>query len=443
MQERNSTSNASPQKTHTNQTVGLKTPTPYSWLFLDLNSYFASVEQQENPALRGKPIAVVPLLTDATCAIAASYEAKRYGIKTGTKIYDAKRLCPSLVCVLAHHDRYVDYHHRILAEIIKHTPINKICSIDELSSHLPPNKRTKDSATDVAMRLKDGLKRNIGPAITCSIGVASNAFLAKVATDMQKPDGLVILDDDNLRDRLFALKLTDLPGINVRMEARLHKSGIRSVEQFWSLSPKHARAVWGSVDGERFWYKLHGYDLPEQETQRSVIGHSRVLDPELRKPAMAKLVARRLMIKAASRLRRVDLYATRVDLGVRTNLGDRFGATLPCAPSQDNFAFLGALDHLWAAMVEQINPWQLKKVSVTLHGLCHRNDITPDLFDTSSQGFQNLEKKNHALSAAIDSINQKFGAESIHVGPSPTTKAGYVGTKIAFNRIPELEEFQE
>ncbi|CAN0341143.1 unnamed protein product, partial [Chrysoparadoxa australica] len=79
------------------------------WLFFDLNSYFASVEQQEHPELRGKPIAVVPMLTDSTCAIAASYEAKALGIKTGTKIYEAKRLCPHLFCVLAMHDLYVQY----------------------------------------------------------------------------------------------------------------------------------------------------------------------------------------------------------------------------------------------------------------------------------------------------------------------------------------------
>ena len=85
---------------------------PYKWLFLDLNSYFASVEQQENPALRGKPVIVVPMMTDATSAIAASREAKKFGITTGTKVYDAKRLCPSVRCVLARHDKYVEYHHK-------------------------------------------------------------------------------------------------------------------------------------------------------------------------------------------------------------------------------------------------------------------------------------------------------------------------------------------
>ena len=112
------------------------------WLFFDLNSYFASVEQQENPALRGKPVAVVPMQSDYTCAIAASYEAKAYGIKTGTRILDAKQMCPNLICVPARHDIYVQYHNRILEEFIKLAPINKVWSIDELSSRLPPSKRS-------------------------------------------------------------------------------------------------------------------------------------------------------------------------------------------------------------------------------------------------------------------------------------------------------------
>jgi len=102
---------------------------PYSlqWLFFDLNSYFASVEQQDRPELRNKPIAIVPSDTDATCAIAASYEAKAYGIKTGTKIYEAKKLCPDLICVLARHHVYVEYHQRIFKEVGKHIPVTKKC----------------------------------------------------------------------------------------------------------------------------------------------------------------------------------------------------------------------------------------------------------------------------------------------------------------------------
>lgn len=425
----------------TPQESGLK------WLFLDMNSFFASVEQQENPRLRNKPIAVVPMMTKGTCAIAASYEAKKYGIKTGTKIYDALRLCPDLICVPAQHDLYVRYHHRVLDEVIRHTPINKVWSIDELSSRLPPNKRNIESATAIAHAIKQGFKNNIGSCITASIGIAPNGYLGKVASDMQKPDGLVILQPAQLQEKLFTLKLTDFPGINVRMQERLRLSGITSIEQFWHLSPKHARRVWGSVDGEKFWYNLHGYDVPVQETNRSMIGHSRVLDMNLRSPDKARDVVRRLTIKAASRLRRQGFYASIIDLSVRTDefgdTGQKFSHGMKITPAQDNFSFLSALDQLWRNMMITVRPYRLKKVSIVLHGLCLPEQITPDLFDMASPAKQTEQKKQTALSQLMDTINQKYGAEAIQLGISPKTSAGYMGTKIAFSRIPDPAEFNE
>ena len=218
-----------------------KNKIPLKWLFLDLNSYFASVEQQDRPELRGKPLAVVPMLTDSTCAIAASYEAKACGIKTGTMIYEAKKKCPDLICVEARHDVYVDYHHRIFDELEKYIHITKVCSIDEVACQLLSNEQSIPYVTDLARRIKDGIRTNVGSVIGCSIGVAPNKFLAKTASNMQKPDGFTILDE--LPGRLFDLKLTDLTGINVNMEYRLNKAGIYSVEQFYNLSPKHARSV--------------------------------------------------------------------------------------------------------------------------------------------------------------------------------------------------------
>lgn len=417
--------------------------TGLSWLFLDLNSYFASVEQQDNPRLRGRPVAVVPMMTDGTCAIAASAEAKKYGIKTGTKIYEAKRMCPDLVCVLARHDAYVAYHEKVLSEVIKHTPIDKVWSIDELSSRLPPNKRNRDAAVAVAQRIKQGLRDNVGEYIKASIGIAPNGFLAKVATDMQKPDGLVVLEPAALEEKICALALRDFPGINVRMEERLRKAGITSTRQFWNLSPKHARRAWGSVEGEKFWYNMHGFHVPVQETNRSMVGHSRILDLDLRSPDRARLIARRLTVKAATRLRRMELYATQFDLSARTEDHEGWSAGVQLSPCQDNFAFLQTLDTLWDAMMKQLRPHRLKKVSVTMHGLCARQDITPDLFDFSSPERQKVAQKNDALSALMDSINRKYGSDSIRIGPVPKTQAGHVGTKIAFNRIPDMAEFHE
>ena len=102
-----------------------------NWLYIDINSYFATIEQQIGPDLRNKAVAIVPLLSDSTCATAASYEAKLKGITTGTKIYQAKKLCPELICIKARHDLYVDYHHRIFNEIGHYLHVDHIFSIDD------------------------------------------------------------------------------------------------------------------------------------------------------------------------------------------------------------------------------------------------------------------------------------------------------------------------
>lgn len=410
-----------------------------SWLFLDLNSYFASVEQQMNPALRGKPVAVVPMMTDYTCAIAASYEAKAYGIKTGTGIAEAKQLCPQLRCVLARHNHYVEYHHKIVDEFTRHTPLNKVWSVDEMSSHLPPNKRTPETVRALAIRLREGIWKNVGEAINCSIGIAPNSFLAKIATDMQKPNGLVILQPEDMHHRLFALDLMDLPGINTNMHERLRRAGVTTVEQLWHISPKHARLIWGSVSGERFWYNLHGYDIPDTSTNPGMIGHSRILDPELRVPEKARQVARRLILKAGTRLRRKSFYATRLHLSVRIADGPRWSGEMHMHPAQDNFTFLRALDEMWEIMRSEEHPAKIKKISVTLHGLRKPEELTLDLFHVETI----QDKRQQSLSLLMDRINEKFGAETLRLGISPQTQAGYLGTKIAFSRVPDLAEFTE
>lgn len=426
------------------QNSGLK------WLFLDLNSYFASVEQNENPALRGKPVAVVPMMTDATCAIAASYEAKAYGVKTGTKIYDAKKMCPHLKCVLARHDKYVEYHHKVLAATDKHLPVNKIWSIDEFDCELMGQQKNIDTARSIAQKIKDQIIADVGPAVKCSIGIAPNTFLAKVATDIEKPNGLVVLSPDDLPGRLLELSLRDLPGINVAMEDRLRRARIRTVEDLWRTAPKQARAIWGSVQGERFWYWLHGYDVPYQETQASMIGHSRVLDPLLRVPERSRTMARRLMVKAAYRLRRKGYYAGALSFSIRMLDGRRWEGSRRFPMAHDPFTFLSHLDALWDEMVvdEFGSSWGrmqgrqvFKKVSVILSHLQEDGQITDDIFDTEITETRRTLAKREKLSAALDNLQQKYKSETVWLGVVPQTLAGHVGTKIAFSRVPDREEF--
>ena len=163
------------------------------WLFLDLNAFFASCEQQENPALRGQPVIVVQVLTDSAVAIAASYAAKAFGIKTGTLLREARRLCPDVVPVRANHRLYSEYHERILKAVDTCLPVEKVCSIDEMACKLIGTERQVEAARELALKVKRALREQVGECLTCSIGIAPNVFLGKVGSDLQKPDGLTFI----------------------------------------------------------------------------------------------------------------------------------------------------------------------------------------------------------------------------------------------------------
>jgi DNA polymerase-4 len=413
------------------------------WLFLDLNSYFASVEQQINPALRGRPVAVVPVMTDATCAIAASYEAKAFGVRTGTPIYEAKRLCPGLVLVLAQHDRYVRFHRRIVAEVENHVPVSQVCSIDEMACALVGRERETRNAVALARRIKDGIVRNVGECLRCSVGLAPNRFLAKVATEIEKPDGLVTIEPHELPGKILGLGLRDFPGIGANMERRLRAAGVADVATLWAIGPRRARQIWGSIAGESFWYMLHGIEVPERASTRRTVGHSHVLAPDLRRPEEARLIARRLAAKAASRLRRLGYRAATLDLGIRFPGGGRWMDTTPVPRTNDTFTFLAALDRLWRAMLAESGAVRIKKVSVTLHDLAADAIATPDLFATLPDRAGDRQRRREKLSAVMDSVNQRYGRDTVILGALPNPQANFSGTKVAFTRIPDLAEFYE
>lgn len=414
------------------------------WLYVDFNSYFASVEQQLNPDLRGKPVAVVPVETDSTCAIAASYEAKAFGVKTGTPVYQAKKMCPGLICVLAQHSRYVEFHELLLDEINHHIPVIKVCSIDEMACSLMENERAPASARAIAHSIKAGIARNVGEHLKCSIGIGPSKYLAKVAADFKKPDGLTIMMPEDVPARLLELKLRDLPGIGRNIEARINAAGVHDMQGLLKLQPKHMRAIWGSLWGEKMWYFLHGYDLPDEATNRSTIGHSHVLAPQMRAPAQAYIIARRLTMKAAARLRRMEYHAGKFSLSSRIEEGPRIGLEASCPPSQDSFIFLKLLEDLWQVLAQETGNRRIKKVSVLIHGLTPSKDlnIQPDLFSLPAPAAA-AKKKDEKVSKAIDALNQKFGRDTVLLGMTSDQEKSDTGTKIAFTRIPDMEEFLE
>ncbi len=414
-----------------------------NWLYLDLNSYFASVEQQLQPKLRNKPIAIVPTMTNATCAIAASYEAKSYGVKTGTMIYEAKRLCPKLICIQANHENYVTYHHKILTEIDKYIPIEIVASIDEVACKLMGKQHQEDQARKLALTIKKGIQKNIGEYIRCSVGIAPNRFLAKTASNLEKPNGLQVLYSEDVPKRIKHFKLSDLTGIGKAMENRLIKSGILSIEELYEISPKHMRKIWGNVQGEKFWYMLRGIEIADIKTTRKTIGHSHVLEPKWRPQKLAEQVMHRLLLKAASRLRRMKYYSSKLSLSLRTEEGTKLGGYKKFYRTCNNKKLLEEAIKIWNDLNQQKKIRKIKKINITLYSLQKKSDIQPELFDKINQNNIFYTKRFENLSNVMDIINSKFGRDSITQGSLPKNIKSFSGTRIAFTRIPEKQEFHE
>ncbi len=409
---------------------------PLRWLFIDFNSFFASVEQHLKPELQGQPLIVVPMLTDSTCAIAASYEARAYGIKTGTPVWEAKKRCPDLKITMARHQEYVEMHHRLQEVVESCIPVTMVCSIDEFACQLMDNEQDPAFARQLALNIKTAIKQEIGTSLRCSIGIGPNRWLAKQGTELQKPDGLVVLEAASLPGALLNMKLTDMTGIGSNMQLRLHRGGVHSVAQLWATSPKQLRKLWGSVQGERMWYWLHGYDLPETESgEKAVVGHSRVLAPDQRPPPQAHIIARRLLLKAAMRLRRYELNCAQMTLSVRTPFSTRWYGERKLTRTDDSFVLLNELRALWNEMGVQLKPALIKKISVNLLSLQPQGSAAPDLFATPAK----VSKRSELLKK-LDALNRRYGKDTVTIG---AMQPDIVETKIAFSRIPERAEFLE
>lgn len=389
------------------------------YLFLDLNSYFASVEQQERPELREKPVAVVPVMSDTSFVIAASYEAKAFGIRTGTRIGDAKRMCPDLILTEGTPPLYVYYHDRVIAAASKVLPVEKVCSIDEMRFRLLGIEREPDRAVALATRIKNQIREDVGTCMKCSIGIAPNAFLAKVGTEMQKPDGLVVLTPQDLPHALFRLKLTDFPGINRRMEARLNAAGIFTVEQLCNASAGEMHKGFQSIVGPKWWSLLRGVDVPSEEEPRKTLSHSHVMAPELRTERGSREVLLRLIQKASARLRSEKVLAGKMEVFVDGKPG--WKALIHLDPTNDTTRMNEAFLKAWAGK-DFKNPL---KVAVVFSDLVSDGEFTPSLF---AQQQQRVE-----FCKAIDEINQKFGKNTIFLA----------GMRKARNAAPERIAFNK
>lgn len=398
------------------------------WLYLDLNSFFASCEQQETPALRGKPVAVVPMMANSTAVLAASYEAKARGIKTGTLVGDAKRMCPGLQLVKSRHKTYVEYHHKVREVVESCIPIHSVCSVDEFACELTGSQQNLEVATALAMKIKKEIRERVGECMTSSIGLAPNMLLAKMATDMQKPDGFITIEKEELPQRLFPLQLRDIPGIGPKMESRLNAKGVTSMSQLLGMNEKQLYGLWGSLVGSRYYYLLRGENLLVPRNKSQSISHQHVLPPDSRHWAGALGVAQKLLSKTAVRLRKEGFLTKRLSLSLKLmNHQEKFERSLKLDETQDTSLLLSHLNKFFAELPRTSRPFM---VSVVLS----------DFRKADSHQFSFFENtKREQLFGIVDKLNEKFGKDTVYLAVLQDKKE-VAPTAIAFSRIPELEE---
>ena len=431
-------------------------PDRFAFLHIDLNSFFASVEQQLHPEYRGKPLAVVPTMANTTSCIAASYEAKALGIKTGTQVGEAKKLCPGIILIAGDHADYAKYSHDIGEAVELACPVSHRPSIDEMVCQLMGREQEPTRARQIALDIKQSIYKNVGEALRCSIGMAPNRYLAKIASDMQKPDGLIGLLPSQLPRAIAHLGLRDLPGVGARTEIRLHRKGITTMEQLLTLDHNQMNKLFDSVWGNRMYHWLRGAQTEDvsgnnqsqAEVQKS-LGHSHVLAPEHRSPEGSWAVAHKLLHKAAMRLRMEHFYAGSLALTIRYQLtreqaearaahskvkhhtsgikNSSWGMEARFRDCQDTLTLLNILRSLWSQSPQGPEFNRPFFVGITLRNLIPEDEHQAELFVDPSNRAQ--------LSTTMDKLNLKYGHTTLHfAGMLPARESA--PTRIAFTQIP-------
>ena len=405
-------------------------------LFVDFDAYFASAEQHMQPHLRGKPVGIAPVLAESSCCIAASYEAKAHGIKTGTPVRDARQLCPGIKIIQARPAKYVELHHRLVAAVESCIHVEDVLSIDEMWCWLPYNLREPETVEQIGQRIKHAIHEQVGPWIKGSVGAAPNQWLAKMASKMRKPDGLLIIEAHQLPDILYELELRDIHGVGRAMELRLHANGIHDVRTLCHASRKQLHTAWGSIEGDRLWFQIRGKEIAATETNRHSIGHSHVLPPDKRPPEGALSVLHKLTQKAAQRLRSHGMLAQSFFVSVRYLRGGKWNQECLLEPTDDSLALARAAAQLWKQRPHHQE--HLLKVSMVLGRLVYKGNYTPSLFEEASQYNKQNPQNLQTLNSSMDKLVRKFGKQALYLGGAHNAIEA-APMRISFGHIPDLD----
>ncbi len=416
---------------------GLHTPENSRVIFLDMNSFFASVEQQDHPELRGKPVAVASHIHKNGTVLAASYEAKAFGIKTGTKLNDARLLCPGITFLETTPYRYKEVHNqfvRILQDICG--PEVQVRSIDEAAIFLSPNWYGSDNAHRIALEIKERFKRELGECIRCSIGIAPNSLLAKLATELQKPDGLVEITIENTPEILSKLQLTDLCGIADRMARQLEQVGITTPLELYNTPAPILRNHFG-IWGQYWWWRLHGVECDAGEgSALKTMSHEHVLSPWISKRDALEAVQVKMADRLLYRLQRNHLQAKHLFIWFKLVDAPSFYRERSLDASTGNISMLSKAFRDLMRELPETFPHPVRKVVVGLNKL---SDI--------EQGFQldlfSRRQRGEAVGPMLELIRDRYGYQSIQTGSSYAVGRNVAKQQLGFGRLKDIANLEK
>ncbi len=383
-------------------------------MHIDLNSCFATVEQQARPMLRGRPVAIVNRKTEHTMIITASYEAKAKGVKLGMRFRDAKKLCPDLIGLESDPPKYRYVYHKLM-EIMKcYSPHVRMKSIDEgvIDFALSPAIIRNRDLVEIGQEIKQRLRDEIGTAMRCNVGIAPNRFLAKMAASLHKPDGLDVITHENLRAVYGTLELTDLTGIAQANERRLNQVGILTPLQFLDADPETLhKVVFKSITGLQWHQRLRGWEVDDSDSDIKSCGRQYVLE---RNDLSRQEIAQRLhhlVESVGAKLRSQGKVARGVSLYVQTyKWGSWKDHELAPLPFYSDAAIWAIAKRIFVAAPAK----GIKMISVTCY---HLGDGLGDQLSL----FGDALAREQAIVGAADDINGRYGDRTIHSADTLST----------------------
>ncbi len=365
---------------------------------MDMNAFFASIEQRDFPELRGKPVAVTNGRT-GTCIITSSYEARSYGVRTGMRLPEGWRLCPGLIQRPARPERYAKVSTAIMEALLEITPDLEIFSVDEVFLDLTRCQKACGSPVEMVRRAQEVVSRVSG--LPCSIGLSGDKTTAKYAAKLVRPNGLTVILPWEARARLRDVPLTDLCGIKGGIGGYLAARGIRTCGDMEHLPIGELGRRFGNL-GRRIWYMAQGLD-PEPVQARvpspKSLGHGKVMPPQTRDRETLETYLLHMSERLGARLRKHGLEAQIFAIGLRRDEGFMSYPYRTLRPTDDSREIynLGR-----AYLADHWTGWGAHQVQVTA--------LDPRPNGTQGDLFLRENEKRRRLNAVMDQINERYGA---------------------------------